>query len=80
MHATPDDAFASQCPAVAVQRSDADEGSDLAPVKVTELRELGQQRRGDHGAYAWNASQQLVLATPTLACADGGVDGAVDLR
>ena len=44
-------------PAVAREGRDADQGGDLPPVEVSELRKIGEQRAGNAGSHGGNGLQ-----------------------
>ena len=66
--------------AIAVQRSDADKGSDLLAVQAAELRQLGQQGSGADRTDARNRAQQVFLLSPGRTGADRLVDVVVGPR
>ena len=59
--AAADAAFASQLAAVAIEGSDAGEGSDLAAIERAELWEVADESGGDGVADAGHRGEQLAL-------------------
>ena len=68
---TPDRASAPQCPTIAIQRCDADEGCDLLVRQHAQLWEIRQQGRGQDGTHTRHTLQQFVFFRPHRALANG---------
>ena len=72
-------AAAPQGSAIPVDRRDADEGGNLAPIQVAQLREIGDEREGRDIADAGHGLEQVVRRAPQRAGAEGVVQVALQL-
>jgi hypothetical protein len=70
---------ASQCAAVAIDGSDADEGGDFAPIEAPELRQFSDERAQGGLANAWHAGQKVGVGLPGGALSDRPVDVLIEL-
>ena len=60
----PNNASATQAPAVPIQRRHADQGSDLLMGQPAQLGQFSKERTTHHGPDARHAAQQIFLFTP----------------
>ena len=60
----PNNASATQAPAVPIQRRHADQGSDLLMCQPAQLGQFSKERTTHHGPDARHAAQQIFLFTP----------------
>lgn len=61
---TPDQALVRQCPAVAGEGRDADQGRDLFAREDAEFREFADKGATENGAHAGRRAQEVVLGAP----------------
>src|SRR5947207_5652408 len=72
--ATGDGAATAQAAAIAVDRGDTDQSSDLATGEPAEFGQIGNQGTQRHLADAGHAGQQIGVALPSRGFADGLVN------
>ena len=60
----PNNASATQAPAVPIQRRHADQGSDLLMCQPAQLGQFSKERTTHHGPDARHTAQQIFLFTP----------------
>jgi len=74
-----DSAFTFEGAAVSVVGSQADEGGDLLPVELAELRDIGHERVGGDLSQSGNGFNELGFVAPVIVGLDEGLDGAFDV-
>ena len=77
--AAPDHPLASHAAAVAVPRRHPDEGGDLAPGELSELRQAREKRQGGDLAHAGHAAPQGGLGLGEGTGRDGVLQVAIDV-
>ena len=66
-------------PTIAIERGDADERGDRAPIEAAEFRQFRQQRARDGRADARHGPQQVLLDAPDRTLLNGAADLVVDV-
>src|SRR5512143_201235 len=74
----PDATTASERTAIAIERGDSHQGSNLFTVELAEFREISDQRAAGHRADTWSALKQVLFLLPNRALTDSLVQVLID--
>src|SRR6266581_5605460 len=78
--AAPQDPFASERPAIAVQGSDSNECGNLLPTQGPQFGEIHNQRPGEPWPYPWHRAEQIVFLSPDGTLVNGVRERSFGLR
>src|SRR5207249_11568236 len=74
-----DRALTAHFATVVIEGGQTDQSTDLLPIELAQLGQLGEQRGTDDVADAWHALQQAILVPPVVVGLDQRGDGLVHL-
>jgi len=55
---------AAPCAGIAIERRDADKGSEFSAVEAAKFRQIGDAGSGGNGTYAWHGGEEVFRLAP----------------